>query len=73
VVHLLEALSPNARVATAILPFVLALVLRVLLGRNKMTRTLISIGTMWFVMNVLLAPYSSRMRADLQRLEYVIH
>jgi hypothetical protein len=59
-------------VATAILPFVLALVLRVLLGRNKLTRTLISVGTMWFVMNVLMAPYSARMQQDLQRLQYLV-
>ncbi|HLK63752.1 MAG TPA: hypothetical protein VKU19_09960 [Bryobacteraceae bacterium] len=59
--------------ATAILPFVLAIVLRIVLGRNRLTRTLLSVGTMWFVMNILLAPYSARMRQDLLKFEYVLH
>jgi hypothetical protein len=60
-------------VATAILPFVLALVLRIVLGRNRITRTLVSIGTMWFVMNVLMAPYSVRMRQDIHELQSMFH
>ena len=63
--NLLEDLTPHARVLTAVLPFVVAVVLRVVVGRNKLTRALISIGTMWFVVNVLMAPYSSRMRQDI--------
>lgn len=63
-----EALSPHARVATAILPFVLSVVLRILLGRNRVTRTLISLCTMWFVMNIIMAPYSVRMQQDIHEL-----
>jgi hypothetical protein len=73
VLSLLEELSPHARVATAIFPFVLAVVLRVLLGRNRMTRALISLGTMWFVMNILLAPYSTRMQQDIYQLRSKFH
>ena len=68
---LLESLSPNARVATAVLPFALAIVLRIVVGRNRLTRVLISAGTMWFVANVLMAPYSTGMRQDIHQLRYV--
>ena len=68
---LLEDLSPHARVATAVAPFVLAILLRIVLGRNRLTRLLISLGTMWFAINVLMAPYSARMTQDLQNLQYI--
>jgi len=58
-------------VATAVLPFVVAMVLRIVLGGTRLTRALISVGTMWFVVNVLMAPYSVRMRQDLQQLPYI--
>jgi hypothetical protein len=73
VLSLLEALSPHARVATAILPFVVALVLRALLGGNRLTRTLITACTLWFVVNVLMAPYSVRMRQDIHELQSMFH
>lgn len=68
---LLEELSPHARVATAVAPFVVALALRAMLGKNRLTGMLISIGTMWFAVNVLMAPYSARMRQDLLNLQYI--
>jgi hypothetical protein len=71
VLSLLEDLSPHARVATAVAPFVLAILLRVVLGRNRLTRMLISLGTMWFAINVLMAPYSARMTQDIQDLRYI--
>jgi hypothetical protein len=71
VLRLLEDLSPHARVATAVAPFVIALVLRVVLGRNRLTRMLISLGTMWFAINVLMAPYSARMTQDIRDLQYM--
>ncbi len=67
----MESLSPHARVATAVLPFVLAIIIRIVLGKNKLTRTLISLATMWFAINVLMAPYSARMREDIQELQYM--
>lgn len=66
-----EALSPYARVATAVLPFVVALVVRIVFGRTRLTRVLVSLGTMWFVMNILMAPYSVRMRQDIHELQYI--
>ena len=69
--HLLEDLSPHARVITAVLPFVVAIVLRIVLGKNRVTRMLISLSTVWFAANVLMAPYSAHMRQDLEDLRYI--
>jgi len=72
VLKLLEDLSPHARVLTAVAPFVLAMALRLILGKNGLTKMLISAGTIWFVVNVLMAPYSPRMRQDIEQLRYMI-
>jgi hypothetical protein len=61
----LQDLSPYARVSTAVVPFVTAIMLRVIFGKNKLTRLLLSVSTTWFAINVLMAPYSSGMREDL--------
>ena len=53
------------------MPFAVAMVLRIVFGRNRLTSTLISVGTMWFLANVLMAPYSVGMRQDLQQLPYI--
>lgn len=68
---ILEDLSPHARVITAILPFLWALVFRLILGNNRLTRILLSVSTTWFAMNVLMAPYSAGMREDLLSLRYI--
>ena len=60
-----EDLSPHARVATAVLPFVAVMLLRLVLGNNRLTRVLISLSTTWLVINVLMAPYSEGMRRDI--------
>ena len=67
-VNLFEALSPHARVVAAVAPFALAVVLRLMLGRTWLTRTLISLTTMWFAINVMAAPYSERMQEEIRRL-----
>lgn len=54
------------------MPFVLAVLMRIVVGRSRLTRTLISLGTMWFLINVLLAPYSARMRQDIYELHYIL-
>jgi hypothetical protein len=64
----LDGLTPDARVGTAVAPFVVAMLLRLLLGRTQFTRWSIAIGTMWFAINVLLAPYSAGVREDLMEL-----
>ena len=60
-----EDLSPHARVATAVLPFVVAMVLRFILGKNRVTRVLLSVSTTWFAINVLMTPFSEGMRRDI--------
>jgi hypothetical protein len=61
---IVDALSPHARVATALAPFAGAMVVRVALGTNRFIQWLIWASTMWFLINVLLAPYSPGMRDD---------
>ena len=61
----LDHLTPDERVAAAVAPFVVAMLLRLLLGRTQFTRWSIAVGTMWFAINVLLAPYSTGVRQDL--------
>jgi len=60
-----DGLTPDQRVATAVAPFVIAMLLRLILGRTQFTRWGITISTMWFAFNVLMAPYSANMRQDL--------
>lgn len=61
----LDDLTPDVRVAAAVAPFVIAMLLRAILGRTQFTRWSTMIATMWFAINVLLAPYSAGMRQDL--------
>jgi hypothetical protein len=69
---ILDDLSPYARVATAIAPFLAAIVLRLVFGKNRVTRILLSISTTWFAINILLAPYSASMRRDLDHLWVIV-
>ena len=45
-----------------------AIGIRLLLGGNALTRWLITLTTVWFAANVLMAPYSAVMRQDLRNL-----
>ena len=65
-------LTPHARVFTAVLPFAIAIFVRLVLGNNRLTRWLISLGVMWFAANVLLAPYSAGMREDIRTLRTLL-
>jgi hypothetical protein len=65
VLSIFEDLSPHARVATAVLPFVAAMLLRLILGKNRVTQVLVSVSTTWFAVNVLMAPLSEGMRRDI--------
>ena len=60
------------RVATAVLPFAIAIFMRLLLGTNKLTRCLISFSVMWFAANVLMSPYSAGMRQDIHHLRTLL-
>jgi hypothetical protein len=67
-----DRLSPYARVVTAITPFLAAIVLRLIFGKNRITAVFLSIGTIWFSLNVLMAPYSYGMRQDLVNLRRAV-
>ena len=67
-VGVLDGLSPHARVATAVAPFLAAVVLRLVLGRSRATGVLLSVTVVWFALNVLIAPCSSAMQRDIQSL-----
>jgi hypothetical protein len=62
---LIDQISPHARVATALIPFLIAILLRLLMGKNRFTKAALSVATMWFAANILLAPYSVRMRQEI--------
>jgi hypothetical protein len=57
---------------TAITPFLAAIVLRLIFGKNRVTRALLSISTIWFAVNVFMAPYSNGMRQDLVNLRRTV-
>jgi hypothetical protein len=60
-----DVFTPDERVATAVVPFAFAMLLRLILGRSEFTRWATTLSTMWFAINVLLAPYSAGMRQDI--------
>ena len=54
-------------------PFVLAMLVRLFVGRNRMTGILITASTVWFAANVLMAPFSVYMQQDLMNLRFLFH
>jgi hypothetical protein len=69
---LLDGLSPAARVATALLPFAIAVAIRLSTGKSKTADWLITLTTVWFATNVLMAPYSSEMRQGIRNLSRLL-
>lgn len=61
-------LGPYARIGIAIAPFLVAMLLRLLFGKNRLTGLLVTLTTMWFTVNVLVAPYSIKMQQELGRI-----
>ena len=72
-VRIFEMISPHARIASAVLPVVLAMLARIIWGSNKLTKTLMSMCTIWFVVNVVVAPYSEGMQQDIMILRARFH
>ena len=66
-------LGPYSRVAAAVAPFVAASALRLMFGKCRGTRLLLSLSIMWFAVNVLSAPYSVGMQRDLSRFGNLFH
>ena len=65
---LLEHISPHARVATAVIPFLVVMTARVVWGKGRLMSWLITLSTLWFAINVLIAPFSQSMQQDLVNL-----
>jgi hypothetical protein len=65
--NIVPELSPSARVIMALLPFAIALFMRVVLGNSRFTRILISASVLWFAAAVLMAPYSSGVRTGIRK------
>ncbi len=65
-------LSPWLRVMTAVAPFGVAVFMRLLLGNNRLTRSLISVTVLWFAANILMAPYSAGVRTDIRNLRTLL-
>ena len=65
-------LSPSVRVVTAVMPFAIAIFMRLVLGNNRLTRSLVSLGVLWFAANVLMAPYSADVRTDIRNLRTLL-
>ena len=66
----LDAVTPDARVATAVAPFVVAMVVAGrILGEAISPAGWLPSSTMWFAFNVLMAPYSAGMRQELVDLQ----
>jgi hypothetical protein len=70
---LLEDLSPHARVATAVAPFVVATLFRLLTGKSRIASVFMSAATTWFAVIILLTPVSFGMQQDLLRLRTLFH
>ncbi len=64
----LEQAGQYARFYSAIGPFAIASVARLIAGGNRITRGLLSASVVWFTLNVLFAPYSAGMQQDLENL-----
>jgi hypothetical protein len=64
----LDHLSPYARVASAVLPFLGAVVMRIVCGKSRAIGWCFTASMVWLVINVLMAPFSATMRQDLLNL-----
>jgi len=69
----LDELTPISRVAIALAPFLAALVFRLAFGRGNLTRWLITLATMWFAINVLLAPFASGLVQEMINVRSLFH
>jgi len=66
--NLVQGLSSYARLATAVLPFLLTIVFRMLWGKSRATGWLFTFSLVWFVVSMMTAPYSADLRQELVNL-----
>jgi len=60
----IDSVFPYFRLVSAVVPVVLAVLIRILLGRNRFTRFLMSAATTWLAVNVFLAPFTDPRHLD---------
>jgi hypothetical protein len=68
----IDGLGPSARVATAVLPFAFAAVIRFIYGSTFFTRLLISVSVLWFSVNILAAPYSPILQPEIAKIRMLL-
>jgi hypothetical protein len=71
-VHVLHHLNPYGRVLTAFAPFLATIVSRLIFGKNRVTRMMLSISVFWFAANIFVAPYSYSTPQDLVNLRRAV-
>jgi len=70
--NLLYGLSPYIQVATAVFPFLVVMAARIIWGKSRIMSWLITLSTLWFAINVLMAPYSPGMRQEIRNLRILL-
>jgi len=55
-----------------VLPFALAIFVRLLVGNNLLSRWLISLSVLWFAANVMMAPYSAGLRREIRNMRILL-
>jgi hypothetical protein len=65
---MIDDFSPQMRVALAVAPFLVSILTRIIFGRRTWTRWFVTVSTMWFATNVLLAPHSAGIRRQVMGL-----
>jgi hypothetical protein len=63
---MLDTLSPYVRGVSAVAPLAAAVAIRLIFGKRRSASVLITAACVWLVVNVLMAPYSSHMRRDIE-------
>jgi hypothetical protein len=69
---LMDGLSPTAQVLIAVAPFVIAMILRLSTGKSRTADWLITLTTVWFATNVLMAPHASGVRQGIRNLSRML-
>ena len=70
---LLDDFNPHVQVATALVPFLVALAVRLIVGKTRVARAILTLSTMWFAINVLLAPFADDLRQEIFELASHLH
>ena len=53
-------------------PFLVVMAARIIWGKSRIMSWLITLSTLWFAINVLMAPYSPGMRQEIRNLRILL-